>query len=75
MVGVQEFFLRPAFDGDRANVVGVIDVEDNNVRVAPVGDDGEAACLVAGDDAIDGMDLQACRSSSFDQLLMGIERM
>jgi len=57
VVGMQEFFLRPAFDGDRANVVGITDVEDNDVCVTPVGGDGEAACLVAGDDAVDGMDL------------------
>ncbi len=57
MVGAQEFFLQPAFDGDRANVVGIVDVEDNDVCIASVGGDGEAACLVAGDDAIDGMDL------------------
>ncbi len=29
----------------------------HDVRVTPVGGDGEPACLVAGDDAVDGMDL------------------
>ena len=55
IVSAQEFFLRSALDGDRANVVGVVDVEHNNVCIAPVGGEGEPACLVAGDDTVDGM--------------------
>ena len=39
----------------RANVVGVVDVENNNVCAALVGGDGEPACLIAGDDTVDGM--------------------
>jgi hypothetical protein len=54
-VSAQEFFFRPALDGYRANVVCVVDVENNGVCVAPVGGDGEPACLIAGDDAINGM--------------------
>ena len=57
LVGAREFFLRSALNGDRANVVGVVDVEYNDVCVTSVGGDGEPACLVAGDDAVDGMDL------------------
>ena len=55
VVWAQEFLFRPALDGYRANVVGVVDVENNDVCVAPVGGDGELACLIAGDDTVDGM--------------------
>ena len=55
VVCAQEFFFLPALDGYRANVVGVVDVENDNVCVAPVGGDGEPACLIAGDDTINGM--------------------
>ena len=35
-VCLEEFFLRPVFDGDRLDVVGILYVEDDYVRVAPV---------------------------------------
>ena len=55
VVCAQEFFFRPALDWYRANVVGIVDVENNDVCVAPVGGDGEPACLIAGDDTVNGM--------------------
>jgi len=55
LVCAQEFFFRLALDWYRANIVGVVDVEDNDVCVAPVGGDGEPACLIAGDDTVNGM--------------------
>jgi len=55
VVCTQEFVLRPALDWYRANVVGIVDVENNNVCVAPVGGDGKSACLIAGDDTVDEM--------------------
>ena len=32
----EEFFLRPVFYGDRSDVVGIIYVEDDYVRMAPI---------------------------------------
>ena len=55
MVCTQEFFFRLALDWYQANVVGVVDVKNKDVCVAPVGGDGEPACLIAGDDTVDGM--------------------
>ncbi len=42
-VGSQEFFFGSVFDGDRLDVVGVVHIEECNVRVAAVGCDGEAS--------------------------------
>ena len=36
MVCSEEFFLRPVFDGDRSDIVGIVYVEDDYVCVAPI---------------------------------------
>ncbi len=46
LVGSEEFFFGAVFDGSGCNEVGVIDVEDDNICVAVVGRDWEAACLI-----------------------------
>ncbi len=57
-VRAEEFFLRLVFNGDQSDIVGIEYVEDNKVRVALIGWDREASCLVAEDDAADGVDLE-----------------
>ena len=57
-VRAEEFFLRLVFNEDQLDIVGIEYVEDNKVRVALIGCDQEASCLVAGDDAADGVDLK-----------------
>ena len=36
LVGAKEFFLGPIFDGNGSNEVGIVDIEDDQVRVAAV---------------------------------------
>ncbi len=43
-------------DGNRAHCVVVVDVEDNNICIAAVGYDGEAAGLIGEEVAIDLVD-------------------
>ncbi len=40
-VGSQVFFFGSVFDGDGLDVIGVVHIEECNVRVAAVGPDGE----------------------------------
>ncbi len=49
LVGAKEFFLRPIFYGNGSNEVGIIDVEDDQIRVAAVRCDGEASSLIGED--------------------------
>jgi hypothetical protein len=42
-VGLQVFFFGSVFDGDGLDVIGVVHIEECNVRVATVGRDGEAS--------------------------------
>ena len=46
LVGTEVFFLRPIFYGYQSNEVGVINIEDDKVRIASIGRDGEAAGLI-----------------------------
>jgi hypothetical protein len=48
-VGLQEFFFGLVFDGDGLDVIGVVHIEECDVRVAAVGPDKEASQLIAGD--------------------------
>jgi hypothetical protein len=50
-VGLQEFFFGLVFDGDGLDVVGVVHIEECNIRIAMVGRDGEASRLITGDAA------------------------
>ena len=36
LVGAKEFFLRPIFYGNGSNEVGIVDVEDDQIRIAAV---------------------------------------
>ena len=56
-VRAEEFFLRLVFNEDQLDIVGIEYVEDNKVRVALIGCDQEASCLVTGDDPTDGVNL------------------
>ena len=46
LVGAKEFFLGPIFDGNGSNEVGIVDIEDDQVRVAAVRRDGESSSLI-----------------------------
>ena len=49
LVGAEEFFLRSIFDGNGSNEVGIVDIEDDQIRVAAVRCDGEASSLISED--------------------------
>jgi hypothetical protein len=52
----EKFFFGTIFDGNRINVIGVLDVNDNNVCMVVVGCDRKAASLVCEEIAIDFVD-------------------
>jgi hypothetical protein len=52
----EEFFLGEILVGNRSNRIGIEDVEDNNICVAMVGCDWEAAWLICEEIAIDFVD-------------------
>ena len=56
MICTKKLFFRAIPDGNGANCVGGEYVEDNNICVATVGHDGEAACLIGEEVAIDFID-------------------
>jgi hypothetical protein len=45
-IGTEMFFFQVILDGNRANRIGIVDVEDYNICLARVGCDGEAAGLI-----------------------------
>ncbi len=49
MTCTKKLFFGAILDGKGANLVGVQYVEDNNICVAAVGCDGEAACLIGAE--------------------------
>ncbi len=53
---MEKFFFQAILDENRANRVGVVDVEDNDICVAADGCDGEVAGLVGEEVAIDLVD-------------------
>jgi hypothetical protein len=52
----KKFFFGVILDGDGLKCVGIEDVEDNNICVAAIGCDREAACLIGEEAAIDFAD-------------------
>jgi hypothetical protein len=60
---MKNFFLGAILDGNGLNCVGVKVVEDNNICMAAVGCDWEAACLIFEEVAIgfvDGHENELC---------------
>ncbi len=55
-IGMQKLFFRAILVGNRANCVGVEDVEDSNICIAAVGHGGEAVGLIGEEVAIDLVD-------------------
>ncbi len=55
-IWTQKLFFGAILDGNGANCIGIKDVEDNNICVATVGHDGEAAGLIGEEVAIDFID-------------------
>jgi hypothetical protein len=53
---MKKFFFGAILDGNGSNCVGIKDVEDNNICVAAVECNGEAACLIGEEIAIDFVD-------------------
>jgi hypothetical protein len=43
---MKKFFFGAILDGNRSTYVGIKDVEDNNICVATIGCEREAACLI-----------------------------
>jgi hypothetical protein len=56
VICTKKFLFGAILDGNGSNRVGVDDVEDNNICVATVGCDQEAACLISEEVAIDFVD-------------------
>jgi hypothetical protein len=56
MIGTKKLFFGAILDGNEANCIGVEYVEDNYICVVPVGPDGEGACLIGEEVAIDFID-------------------
>ncbi len=56
LIGAKEFFLGVILDGNGSNKVGIVNVENDEVSVASVGCDGEAAGLVGEHCSGDVMD-------------------
>jgi hypothetical protein len=52
----EKLFFQAILDGNGANCIGIEDVEDNNICMAAVGYDGEAASLIGKEVAIDLVD-------------------
>jgi hypothetical protein len=53
---MQKLFFGAVFDGNGSNCIGVEYEEDNNICVAAVGHDREAACLIGEEVAINFID-------------------
>jgi hypothetical protein len=53
---MEKLFFRPILEGNRANCIDIVDVDNNNICVAAVGCDGEVAGLISEEVAIDLVD-------------------
>jgi hypothetical protein len=51
----QELLFASVLDWDRPNLICIIDVEEGNVGIPPVGCHWEATCIVTGDAACDNV--------------------
>jgi hypothetical protein len=55
-IGTEKFLFHKFFNWNVTNCVGVVDIENDNICVAAVGHDGEAAGLISEEVAIDLVD-------------------
>jgi hypothetical protein len=56
VIGAEKFFFGAILDGNRTNLVGIVDVKNDNECVTAVECDGKAASLIGEDVVIDFVD-------------------